>query len=72
MGTDLEKFNFYFTAEKAARMFVPRYAERLFRLQRLGDKAFVQLSIDTDAIKRALLEFPKVRRSVAVFVGERW
>lgn len=62
LGADLEKFNYYFLAEKASRILVPRYQERIFKLNRISDKGTVQLSIDTDAIKRVLLEFPKVSR----------
>lgn len=40
-----------------------RLHEALLRLRRLGDKGTLQLAIDVDSVRRALLDFPRVATS---------
>eukprot|EP00198_Chlamydomonas_reinhardtii_P007003 XP_001696339.1 subunit of GARP complex [Chlamydomonas reinhardtii] len=60
LGTCLDAANASFLCDKAARMFVPRLHEALFRLRRISDKGMLQLAIDMDSLRRALLELPKL------------
>ncbi|KAG1671687.1 hypothetical protein FOA52_007478 [Chlamydomonas sp. UWO 241] len=43
---------------RMARVFVPRRSEHILRLRLISDKGTFQLSIDIDALRRALLDFP--------------
>nr|BCL66276.1 hypothetical protein [Volvox reticuliferus] len=63
VGAGLDAANLSFLCDKMARMFVPRLHEAIFRLRRVADKGMMQLAIDMDAVRRALLEFPKVARA---------
>ncbi|KAG2492670.1 hypothetical protein HYH03_009085 [Edaphochlamys debaryana] len=62
LGQGLDAANMGFLCDKAARGFIPRLHEALFRLRRLSDKGLLQLAIDVDAVRRALLELPRVAR----------
>ena len=62
LGRELDPVNFSFFCDKMARTFVPAYQEHLYKLKRVSEKGTLQLSIDCDSVKRALLDFPKVRR----------
>ncbi|GAX83739.1 hypothetical protein CEUSTIGMA_g11164.t1 [Chlamydomonas eustigma] len=59
LGKELEEVSFSFFCDKMARMFVPHFQEHLYRLKRISEKGTLQLSIDCDAVKRALAEFHK-------------
>nr|BCL66141.1 hypothetical protein [Volvox africanus] len=60
VGAGLDAANLSFLCDKVVRVFVPRLHEAIFRLRRVADKGMMQLAIDMDAVRRALLEFPKV------------
>ncbi|GLI62858.1 hypothetical protein VaNZ11_005587 [Volvox africanus] len=63
VGAGLDAANLSFLCDKIVRMFVPRLHEAIFRLRRVADKGMMQLAIDMDAVRRALLEFPRVARA---------
>nr|ADI46897.1 VPS53Af [Volvox carteri f. nagariensis] len=69
LGAGLEAANLSFMCDKVARMFVPRLREAIFRLRRVADGGMMQLAIDMDAVRRSLLEFPRVARSASELVG---
>ncbi|MEW5319490.1 MAG: hypothetical protein WDW38_010638 [Sanguina aurantia] len=60
IGEGLDRVNFSFFCDKMARSFVPRLHEAVLRLKRISEKGTIQLSIDVDALKRILADFPKV------------
>lgn len=62
IGRELDSTNFSFLCDKLARMFVPSFQEHFARLKKVSEKGTLQLSIDCDSVKRALLDFPKVAR----------
>jgi hypothetical protein len=62
IGRELDSTNFSFLCDKMARMFVPSYQDHFARLKKVSEKGTLQLSIDCDSVKRALLDFPKVAR----------
>ncbi|MEW5303964.1 MAG: hypothetical protein WDW36_006607 [Sanguina aurantia] len=59
IGEGLDRVNFSFFCDKLARSFVPRLHEGVLRLKRISEKGTIQLSIDVDALKRILADFPK-------------
>lgn len=63
IGRELDPTNFSFLCDKMARMFVPSFHEHFARLKKVSEKGTLQLSIDCDSVKRALLDFPKVART---------
>ncbi|KXZ52139.1 vps53 [Gonium pectorale] len=66
LGAGLDSVTLSFLCDKTARLFVPRLHETLFRLRKpLGDKGLLQLAVDVDAVRRALLDFPRVAQSAA-------
>lgn len=62
LGMELDRTHFSFFCDKMVRMFVPRYADSVYKLRKISEKGTLQLSIDTDAIKRMLLDFPRAAR----------
>lgn len=62
LGATLDKTQFSFFCDKMGRMFVPRFIDAVYKLRKVSEKGTLQLSIDTDSVRRLLLEFPKAAR----------
>ncbi|GFH29755.1 uncharacterized protein HaLaN_28471, partial [Haematococcus lacustris] len=65
LGLALDALTLSFLCDKMARAFLPRFHETLGRCKKISDKGTLQLSIDCDAIRRALHDFPKAARAAA-------
>ncbi|KAF5837073.1 Vps53-like protein [Dunaliella salina] len=60
LGDALDQTSLSFFCDKAGRVFMPRFHDAVGSVKRISDKGAMQLSIDCDAVLRALLEFPRL------------
>jgi hypothetical protein len=67
LGPVLDRPQLGFFCDKLARAFPPRFLHALHRLRKpVGPLGAQQLAVDVDAVKRALLDFPRAARLAAL------
>jgi vacuolar protein sorting-associated protein 53 len=70
LGPLLDRPQLGFLCDKLARAFAPRFVAALYHLRKpLGDPGLQQLAVDVDAVRRALLDFPRAARLAAARAG---